>query len=108
MLCHQYQIRKANMVRSSKINPVLDQLLQSLPPDSYQLHEWMPQTLKNMIQGEGVTGIQSYICSIKSGQISKELIRKLDALRSVILFSDYTINEILDGAFLRLKEEQHA
>jgi len=108
MLCHQYQIRKADMVRSSKIHPVLDQLLQTLPSDSCQPHDWMPETLKDMIEDEGAGGIQAYICSLKSGQISEELIRKLDALRSVMLFSDYTVNEILDGIFLRLREKQHA
>ncbi len=61
-----------------------------------------------MIEDEGAGGIQAYICSLKSGQISEELIRKLDALRSVMLFSDYTVNEILDGTFLRLREKQHA
>ena len=108
MLCHQYQIRKADMVRSSKIHPVLCQLLQSLPSDSCQFHGWMPDTLITMIEDEGVAGIQNYICSLKSGQISEELIRKLDALRSVMLFSDYTVNKIIEGAFLQLREEQHA
>ena len=108
MLCHQYQIRKADMVRSSKINPKLYQLLQAFSPDAYQDHNWIPKTLKNMIEAEGAAGIQSYICSLKSDQISEELIRKLDAIRSVIRFSDFAVNEIVDGTFLRLREEQHA
>jgi hypothetical protein len=108
MLCHQHQIRKADMVRSSKINPKLDQLIQAFPSDAYQDNHWMPETLKNMIENEGVVGMQSYICSLKLDQISQELIRKLDSLRSVMLFSDYTVNEIIDGAFLRPREKQHA
>jgi hypothetical protein len=108
ILFHQYQIRKTEMVRSSKIHPILDQLLQTIPSDSCQYHDWMPETLKYIIQDEGVAGIQAYICSLKSDQISEELICKLDALRSVMIFSDYSVNEILDGAFLLLREEQNA
>ncbi len=108
ILFHQYQIRKTEMVRSSKIHPILDQLLQTIPSDSCQFHGWMPDTLITMIEDEGVAGIQNYICSLKSDQISEELIRKLDALRSVMMFSDYTVYEILDGSFLRLRKEQHA
>jgi len=108
MFCHQYQIRKADMVRSSKINPKLYQLLQAFPIDAYRDHKWIPETLKNMIEDEGVTGIQAYICSLKSGQLSEELIRKLDALRSVMMFSDYTVNEIIDGGFLFPWKKQHA
>ena len=108
MLCHQYQISKAEMVRSSKIHPVLDQLLQTLPSESCQSHGWMPETLKYMIEIEGVAGIQSYICSLKLDQISEELIRKLDAIRTVIRFSDFTVNEIIDGGFLFPCKKQHA
>ena len=108
ILCHQYQIRKADMVRSSKINPKLYQLLQTIPSDSCQSHDWMPETLITMIEDEGAAGIQNYICSLKLDQISEEFIRKLDALRTVIRFSDFTVNEIIEGVFLRPREKQHA
>ena len=108
ILFHQYKIRKTEMVRSLKIHPILDQLLQTIPTDSYQSTYWMPEALKYIIEDEGVAGIQTYICSLKSEQVSEELIRKLDALRSVIMFSDYSVNEILDGAFLHLREKKHA
>ena len=109
MHCHQFHIRKTEMVRSSKIVPLLEVLLQSLNPDMSQtMHGWIPETLTDMIQAEGVSGIQSYILTLKAGELSKEIILKLDALRSAILFSGFSLNEILTGTFIQTREIQNA
>ena len=90
-------------------NPLLNQLLQSQPRNSSKaIHDRMPNELMHMIEAKGISGIQNYICSLKSDQIFEELILKLDALRSAMLFSGLSLHEILSGTFIQAREVQNA
>ena len=100
--CHQYQIRKYEMVRRVKIIYYFDQLIETTKSQFIQSEfPDIPEILKTMIDQEGVYGIHTYLYEIRSQQISIELVLLLDALRSILKFSDLSNEEIYSGIFLK-------
>ena len=96
LYCHQFQIRKTEMVRKNKIIPHLDTMIQKIerklicasPPI-------IPIILGSTIKKSGERGIVSYLSNLKIENISADIILLLDALRSALKFSDTLKDPVL-------------
>jgi hypothetical protein len=94
--CHQFQIRKTEIVRKNKIIPHLDTMIQTIEQELIQApHFLIPIDLEHVIRIEGEGGIISYLSTLKMEEISTDLILLLDALRSALKFSDNPEDPIL-------------
>ena len=102
IFCHQFHIYRTEMVRKNKIFVKFEELLKTLSTSSIKtVHNELPAILINMVNDRGIKGIRKYICSLEVEQISIELIFKLAALRSLIYFSDISLNNIITGDFIK-------
>ena len=96
LYCHQFQIRKTEIIRKNKIIPNLDKMIQGINQELSQMSPLnIPISLGGIIRKEGVGGIISYLSNIKIDDISTDLILLLDALRSVLKFSDNPEDPVL-------------
>ena len=96
LYCHQFQIRKTEIIRKNKIIPHLDKMIQAIKQELNQAPPLIiPIALENIIRKEEERGIVSYLSSLKMEEISSDLILLLDALRSVLKFSDNPEDPIL-------------
>jgi len=96
LYCHQFQIRKTEMVRKNKIIPHLDTMIQRIERELICASPpIIPITLGSAIKKDGVRGIISYLSNLKIEDISADLILLLDALRSALKFSDIIKDPIL-------------
>ena len=96
LYCHQFQIRKTEMIRKNKIIPNLEKMIQTI---ERELHKtplpFIPINLRSVIRTEGEQGILSYLVTLQMEEISTDLILILDSLRSVLKFSDNPKEKVL-------------
>ena len=96
LYCHQFQIRKTEIIRKNKIIPYLDRMIKIIEKELSQTPpQFIPIVLENNINIEGEKGIISYLSSLKIEDISEDIILLLDALRSALKFSDKPTDPIL-------------
>ena len=89
LYCHQFQIRKTEIIRKNKIIPHLNKMIQKIEQELNQTPPLIiPIGLGVTIEKEGVGGIISYLSSLEIEDISTDLIFLLDALRSALKFCD--------------------
>ena len=87
--CHQFQIRKTDIVRKNKIIPHLDKMILAIDRELIKIRpQIMPINLCSIIQIEGEKGIISFLATLKVEEITADLILMLDAVRSLLKFSD--------------------
>ena len=102
IFCHKFHIYRTEMVRKHKIFFKFEELLKTLSISRIKtVHNELPAILINMVNDKGIKGIRKYICSLEIEQISIELIFKLAALRSLIHFSNISLNNIITGDFIK-------
>lgn len=96
LYCHQFQIRKAAFIRENKIIPHLDKMIQTIERELNQTDPpLIPVNLKSNIKTKGEHGIISYLSTLKLEDLSPDLILLLDALRSMLIFSDNLKDPVL-------------
>ncbi len=96
LYCHQFQVRRTEMVRKNKIIPNLDRMIQRIKRDLICASPpIIPITLGSTIKKDGEQGIISYLSNLKIEDISADLILLLDALRSALKFSDILKDPVL-------------
>ena len=96
LYCHQFQIRKTEIVRKNKIIPHLDKMIQTIEQELNLTPPLIiPAALENIIRIEREKGILSYLSTLEEQDISTDLILLLDALRSALKFSDNLDDPIL-------------
>jgi len=109
LYCHQFQIRKTDIIRKNKIIPHLDKMIRTIKQGINQIYSFnIPKALGSIIKTEGEKGILSYLSTLKMEDISSELILSLDAIRSVLKFSDNLEDPILLCIFNNFREKVHA
>lgn len=101
MKCHYFQMRSANMVRSSKIISKLDPFIIDLDDDIFKrIHISLPNELIGNLVKRGINGIHDYLLLQSIDTLSIDMILKLDSIRSLISFSKYNINQIVEESFV--------
>ena len=96
LYCHQFQIRKTEMVRKNKIIPHLDTMIQRIERElNWTSPPIIPIILGSNIKKDGERGIISYLSNLKIENLSADLILLLDALRSALKFSDNLKDPVL-------------
>ena len=96
LYCHQFQIRKTEMLRKNKIIPHLDTMIQRIVRElNCTSQPIIPIALGSAINKDGDRGIISYLSNLKIEDISANLILIIDALRSALKFSDNLKDPVL-------------
>ena len=96
LYCHQFQIRKTEMVRKNKIIPHLDTMIQRIVRElNCTSQPIIPITLGSAINKDGDRGIILYLSNLKIEDISADLILIIDALRSALKFSENLKDPVL-------------
>ena len=96
LYCHQFQIRKTEMVRKNKIIPYLDTMIQGIIRElNCTSQPIIPIALGSAIIKDGDKGIISYLSNLKTEDLSANLILIIDALRSALKFSDNLKDPVL-------------
>ena len=109
LYCHQFQIRKTEIIRKNKIIPHLDKMIRTIKQGLNQTYSLnIPKALGDSINKEGEKGILSYLATLKMEDISSELILFLDAIRSALIFSDNPEDPVLLSIFNNFREKVHA
>ena len=109
LYCHQFQIRKTDIIRKNKIIPHLDKMIRTIKQGLNQTYSFnIPKALGDSINKEGEKGILSYLAKLKMEDISSELILLLDAIRSALKFSDNLEDPVLLSIFNNFREKVHA
>ena len=109
LYCHQFQIRKTEIVRVNKIIPHLDKMIQTIEQElNKKAPPIIPAPLRSIISKEGVQGIISYLSTLKMEAISTDLILLFDALRSALKFSENCKDPILLRIFDNDRENEYA
>ena len=109
LYCHQFQIRKTEIIRKNKIIPHLDKMIRTIKQGLNQTYSFnIPKALGDSINKEGEKGILSYLATLKMEDISSELILFLDAIRSALIFSDNPEDPVLLSIFNNFREKGHA
>jgi len=109
LYCHQFQIRKTEIIRKNKIIPHLDKMIRTIKKGLNKTYSFnIPKALGSMIITEGEMGILSYLATLKMEDISSELILLLDAIRSALKFSDNLEDPVLLSIFNNFREKVHA
>ena len=109
LYCHQFQIRKTDIIRKNKIIPHLDKMIRTIKQGINQTYSFnIPKALGSIIRTEGEKGILSYLATLKMEDISSELILLLDAIRSALKFSDNLEDPVLLSIFNNFREKVHA
>ena len=109
LYCHQFQIRKTEMIRKNKILPHLDKIIQNIERElNKKSPPIIPAPLRRIISKEGSEGIISYLSTLKMEAISTDLILLCDALRSALKFSENRKDPILLRLFDNDRENEYA
>ena len=109
LYCHQFQIRKTEIIRKNKIIPHLDKMIETIKQGLNQTYSFnIPKALGNIIRAEGEQGILYYLSTLKIKDISSELILLLDAIRSALKFSDNLEDPVLLSIFNNFREKVYA
>ena len=96
LYCHQFQIRKTEMVRKNKIIPHLDIMIQKIERElNCTSQPIIPIALGSAIKKDIDRGIMSYLSNLNIEDISADLILILDALRSALKFSENLKDSVL-------------
>ena len=108
LYCHQFQIRKTEMVRKNKIIPHLDSMIQRIVRElNCTSQPIIPIALGSAIKKDGDRGIISYLSNLKIEDISANLILIIDALRSALKFSDNLKDPVLLHIINNTIETEH-
>ena len=108
LYCHQFQIRKTEMVRKNKIIPHLDIMIQRIERElNCTSQPIIPIALGSAIKKDGDRGIISYLSNLKIEDISVDLILIIDALRSALKFSDNLKDPVLLHIINNTIETEH-
>jgi len=106
---HQFQIRSEKMIRSNKIFPLLNILINRYEQDLDENNFFVLSEFANtMIIKNKLDGIKHYINTLDIDQISKEMIFHLDAIRSAIIFSNFSVEQIVNRSFIKLSNNDYA
>jgi len=96
LYCHQFQIRKTEMLRKNKIIPHLDTMIQRVTGELNGTSQpIIPIILGSAIKKDGERGLISYLSNLKIEDISADLILLLGAFRSAWKFSDNLKDPVL-------------
>ena len=108
LYCHQFQIRKTEMVRKNKIIPHLDTMIQRIERELKCISPPItPNILGSAIKKDGEQGIISYLSHLNKVDISADLILLLDALRSALKYSDNLKDPVLLHIFYNKIETEY-
>jgi hypothetical protein len=104
LYCYQFHIRKTELIRKNKIIPTLNKMILKIEKRlSTTSTSILSSALVNLINTKGEKGIVLYLSTLKLEEISPDSIMLLDALRSVLKFSDNLDDPVLQHIFKNSK-----